>query len=68
MTAGIDLALALLDYDLGPNAAKSVARLLVMNQRRLGSQKQHSALLDMTPNPIGSNRSLRRFDSTCAIH
>jgi transcriptional regulator GlxA family with amidase domain len=34
---------------LGPEAAKTVARLLVMNQRRLGGQEQHSALLDMTP-------------------
>jgi transcriptional regulator GlxA family with amidase domain len=49
MTAGIDLALALLDNDLGADAAKLVARLLVMNQRRLGGQMQHSALLDMTP-------------------
>lgn len=49
MTAGIDLVLALVDNDLGPDAAKMVARLLVMNQRRLGGQKQHSALLDMTP-------------------
>jgi transcriptional regulator GlxA family with amidase domain len=49
MTAGIDLVLALIDNDLGPDTAKMVARLLVMNQRRLGGQKQHSALLDMTP-------------------
>jgi transcriptional regulator GlxA family with amidase domain len=49
MTAGIDLVLALIDDDLGPEAAKMVARLLVMNQRRLGGQQQHSALLDMTP-------------------
>ncbi|MCE4544009.1 MULTISPECIES: GlxA family transcriptional regulator [unclassified Caballeronia] len=49
MTAGIDLALALLDNDLGADVAKMVARLLVMNQRRLGGQMQHSALLDMTP-------------------
>jgi transcriptional regulator GlxA family with amidase domain len=49
MTAGIDLVLALIDNDLGPDAAKMVARLLVMNQRRMGGQKQHSALLDMTP-------------------
>ncbi len=49
MTAGIDLALALIDTDLGSDAAKTVARLLVMNQRRLGGQMQHSALLDMTP-------------------
>jgi transcriptional regulator GlxA family with amidase domain len=26
-----------------------VAKLLVMNQRRMGGQNQHSALLDMTP-------------------
>ena len=49
MTAGLDLVLALVDNDLGAEAAKSVARLLVMHQRRLGGQKQHSALLDMTP-------------------
>ncbi|SPB18260.1 AraC family transcriptional regulator [Caballeronia novacaledonica] len=49
MTAGIDLALALLDNDLGPDVAKRVAKLLVMNQRRLGGQLQHSALLEMTP-------------------
>ena len=57
MTAGIDLVLALIDHDLGPDVAKTVARLLVMNQRRLGGQKQHSALLDMTPSPIASNQS-----------
>jgi transcriptional regulator GlxA family with amidase domain len=49
MTAGIDLVLALIDNDLGPETAKIVARLLVMNQRRMGGQKQHSVLLDMTP-------------------
>jgi transcriptional regulator GlxA family with amidase domain len=49
MTAGIDLVLALIDSDLGPETAKMAARLLVMHQRRLGGQKQHSALLDMTP-------------------
>lgn len=49
MTAGIDLVLALVDNDLGPETAKEIARLLVMNQRRLGGQLQHSALLDMTP-------------------
>jgi DJ-1/PfpI family len=49
MTAGIDLVLALINDDLGPEATKMVAWLLVMNQRRLGGQTQHSALLDMTP-------------------
>jgi transcriptional regulator GlxA family with amidase domain len=49
MTAGLDLVLALIDSDLGPEAAKTIAKLLVMSQRRMGGQKQHSALLDMTP-------------------
>jgi transcriptional regulator GlxA family with amidase domain len=49
MTAGIDLVLALIDSDLGAEAAKMAARLLVMNQRRMGGQKQHSVLLDLTP-------------------
>ncbi len=49
MTAGIDLVLALIDNDLGPDAAKMIAKLMVINQRRMGGQKQHSALLDMTP-------------------
>jgi len=49
MTAGIDFVLALIDNDLGPDAAKMVARLLVMHQRRMSGQKQHSKLLDRTP-------------------
>jgi len=49
MTAGIDLILAMLEADLGAETSKMVAKLLVMNQRRLGGQRQHSALLDMTP-------------------
>src|SRR5258708_6951329 len=49
MTAGFDLVLAMVDGDLGPQAAKQVARLLVLSQRRMGGQKQHSVLLDLTP-------------------
>jgi transcriptional regulator GlxA family with amidase domain len=49
MTAGTDLVLAMIEKDLGPAVAKSAARLLVMNQRRLGGQTQHSTLLDMAP-------------------
>src|SRR6266853_5048743 len=49
MSAGIDLVLAMIDRDLGPEVAKAVAKLLVISQRRLGGQKQHSALLDLTP-------------------
>jgi transcriptional regulator GlxA family with amidase domain len=39
----------MVDGDLGPEAAKQVARLLVLSQRRMGGQKQHSVLLDLTP-------------------
>lgn len=49
MTAGIDLVLGMVELDQGPDAAKMAARLLVMQQRRMGGQKQHSALLDLTP-------------------
>jgi transcriptional regulator GlxA family with amidase domain len=49
MSAGIDLVLAMIDQDLGREVAKAVAKLLVINQRRIGGQKQHSALLDLDP-------------------
>jgi transcriptional regulator GlxA family with amidase domain len=49
MTAGLDLTLAMVDRDMGPQAAQEVARLLVISQRRIGGQKQLTALLDLTP-------------------
>ena len=49
MVAAVDLALAMVDRDLGPKAAQLVARLLVINQRRMGGQNQHSVLLDLMP-------------------
>jgi transcriptional regulator GlxA family with amidase domain len=49
MTAGIDLGLALIEADLGPELAKSVARKLVMYHRRGGGQSQFSALLELSP-------------------
>ena len=49
MTAGIDLGLALLENDLGPELAKSVARKLVVYHRRGGGQSQFSALLELAP-------------------
>jgi len=45
VTAGIDLALALVEEDLGRAAAMTVARYLVMFVRRSGGQSQFSALL-----------------------
>jgi transcriptional regulator GlxA family with amidase domain len=47
--AGFDLALAMVERDLGAEAARSVARCLVMQQRRTGGQSQHSEMLDLAP-------------------
>jgi transcriptional regulator GlxA family with amidase domain len=43
VTAGIDLALALVEDDLGPAAAQTVARWLVLFLRRSGGQSQFAA-------------------------
>jgi transcriptional regulator GlxA family with amidase domain len=53
MTAGIDLALALIEEDLGREAARQVARMMVVYYRRPGGQMQYSSLLDLDP---GSDR------------
>ncbi|MBG3878498.1 helix-turn-helix domain-containing protein, partial [Desulfovibrio oxamicus] len=45
VTAGIDLALHLVEEDLGPATAMEVARLLVVYRRRVGNQSQFSAPL-----------------------
>ena len=45
ITAGIDLALALIEEDLGPDVALEVARTLVMFLQRPGGQSQFSAAL-----------------------
>jgi transcriptional regulator GlxA family with amidase domain len=49
VTAGIDLTLALIEEDLGVDAARTVARTLVVYHRRPGGQSQFSALLDLAP-------------------
>lgn len=46
ITAGIDLALALIEDDLGAEVSKQVARQLVVYHRRGGGQSQFSALLE----------------------
>src|ERR1700734_575138 len=45
VSAGIDLALALVEEDLGHAAAASLARELVLFVRRAGAQSQYSTLL-----------------------
>ena len=47
ITAGIDLALALIAEDLGEDIARRTAQQLVVYHRRPGGQSQFSALLDL---------------------
>lgn len=47
ISAGIDLALALIEDDLGPEIARRTAQQLVVHQRRPGGQSQFSALVDL---------------------
>ncbi|MCJ2082013.1 GlxA family transcriptional regulator [Methylobacterium sp. J-090] len=47
MSAGIDLALALIEADLGLEMAQTVAKKLVLYHRRAGGQSQFSTLLDL---------------------
>jgi transcriptional regulator GlxA family with amidase domain len=49
MTACIDLALALVEKDVGAEIARQVARKLVVYHRRAGGQSQFSALLELEP-------------------
>src|SRR5882757_3176532 len=48
-TAAIDMALAMVEQDLGPDVARAVARKLVVYHRRAGGQSQFSALLELEP-------------------
>jgi len=47
MTAGVDLALGMVERDIGAEAARHVAKMLVLHHRRAGGQSQHSALLEL---------------------
>lgn len=49
LTAGLDLAVALIEKDLGRDVAGAIARRLVMHHRRGGGQSQHSELLQLAP-------------------
>lgn len=47
ISAGIDLALALVEEDLGEDVARHSAREMVVNQRRQGGQSQFSVMQDV---------------------
>jgi transcriptional regulator GlxA family with amidase domain len=65
VTAGMDLALALVEEDLGPRAALEVARWLVLFVKRPGGQAQFSAqLAGQSP----ARRPLRELQAWMADH
>lgn len=49
VSAGIDLALALVEHDHGPDLTRAVARSLVVFMQRPGGQSQYSSYLDIPP-------------------
>lgn len=49
MSAGLDLALAFIERDLGIEASRAASRTLVMYHRRTGGQSQFSTLLELEP-------------------
>ena len=49
MSACIDLALALVEADLGPDVARTVSRKMVVYHRRTGGQSQFSVLSELQP-------------------
>ncbi len=58
ITAGIDLALALIEEDLGADVAAKVARELVVYHRRPGGQSQFSTLQELAPSGEPSAKAL----------
>lgn len=49
VSSGIDLALALVEDDLGTETARTIARHLVVYHRRMGGQSQFSTLIELDP-------------------
>ncbi|MFL5843652.1 MAG: GlxA family transcriptional regulator [Solirubrobacteraceae bacterium] len=61
VTAGMDLALALVEEDLGPDAAMQIARRLVLFARRPGGQAQFSVQLAAQAAGPGPLRDLQSW-------
>lgn len=49
LSAAMDLALGIVEKDLGAEVANKIARVLVMYHRRSGGQSQHSEMLKLNP-------------------
>jgi transcriptional regulator GlxA family with amidase domain len=65
VTAGMDLALALVEEDLGPDVAREVARWLVLFLKRPGGQSQFSVPLS---GPAASRPALRELQDWIPLH
>ena len=65
VTAGIDLALALVEEDLGPDLALAVARAMVVFLKRPGGQSQFSAQL---AGQLANRPPLRELQTWIAEH
>jgi transcriptional regulator GlxA family with amidase domain len=61
ITAGMDLALALVEEDLGPPIALEVARDMVMFLRRAGGQSQFSTVLSLQASDRNQLQELRTW-------
>lgn len=61
VTAGIDLALALVEADLGTEIAQLIARQFVVFVRRAGGQTQYSAQLRSQPARTPSIRAVQQW-------
>jgi transcriptional regulator GlxA family with amidase domain len=58
VSSGIDLALALVEMDYGPELVREVARSLVVYLKRAGGQSQFSVLLEADPPPQSALRAV----------
>jgi transcriptional regulator GlxA family with amidase domain len=65
VTAGIDLSLALVEEDLGPEIAREAARWLVLFLKRPGGQSQFSVPLER---PAPAHRQLRELQEWMDAH
>jgi len=61
VSSGIDLALSIVEADLGPDLARQVAQQLVVYMQRPGGQSQFSSMLDVSR---GTQESVRRVVET----
>jgi transcriptional regulator GlxA family with amidase domain len=47
MTAGIDMALGLVERDLGGDITRATTKMMLVHHRRAGGQSQHSAMFEL---------------------